>query len=236
MLRPVVRVRQRRNDEGFRLFRINLITCPGSSPNCWRIASKVVRSSQAIWMTRSVCASSSFMLCLKIRFSVSIVQVTSVAVTTAFLAAVFDLIPNLRPFFSPNHWLLANAAGLLRQMFFLHWLFYLNSTTTVNPLAALSKVLVDRHCSGLTETGNLNTPMRKTASSLPRSKQQIPMALACGCDWSHWELGGKSFQSKPHALVRHLAFDPSQMPSCGSTRTTYPAEPEFDRCLKTRCD
>ena len=62
MLRPVVRARQRRNDEGFRFLRINLITCPGSSPNCWRIASKVVRSSQAIWMTRSVCASSSFIL------------------------------------------------------------------------------------------------------------------------------------------------------------------------------
>ena len=57
VLRPAVRFRQSLNDEGFRFFRMSLMTWPGSIPNCSRMASKVVRSSQAIWIMRSVWAS-----------------------------------------------------------------------------------------------------------------------------------------------------------------------------------
>jgi hypothetical protein len=45
---PLVRALQSRNDEGFKFFRISLMTWPGSNPNWSRIASNVVRSSQAI--------------------------------------------------------------------------------------------------------------------------------------------------------------------------------------------
>ena len=58
VVRPFVRFRHSLNEDGFRCFRISLMTCPGSSPNCSRIASNVVRSSQAICITLSVCAAS----------------------------------------------------------------------------------------------------------------------------------------------------------------------------------
>lgn len=55
-----MRARQSRKEFFVSCFRINLITCPGDNPNCFRIASKVVRSSQAIWITRSSCSRVSF--------------------------------------------------------------------------------------------------------------------------------------------------------------------------------
>ena len=54
VLRPVVLARHNRNDAGLSSRRINAITWPGVKPNCSRIASKLVRSSHAIWMIRSI--------------------------------------------------------------------------------------------------------------------------------------------------------------------------------------
>jgi hypothetical protein len=56
VLRPAVLALHNRNDEGCISCRISLMTSPGVRPNCPRMASKLVRSSQAIWMIRSISA------------------------------------------------------------------------------------------------------------------------------------------------------------------------------------
>lgn len=56
VVRPRVRFRHIRKDLGVISLRISLITSPGERWNCSRIASKLVRSSHAIWMIRSFCA------------------------------------------------------------------------------------------------------------------------------------------------------------------------------------
>jgi hypothetical protein len=53
---PAVLARHMRKDEGVISFRISLITSPGVMLKCLRIASKLVRSSQAISMMRSISA------------------------------------------------------------------------------------------------------------------------------------------------------------------------------------
>ena len=59
VFRQAVLSRHMRNEEGFIWARIKRITSPGVRPNCRSIASKVVRSSQAIWITRSMSAGES---------------------------------------------------------------------------------------------------------------------------------------------------------------------------------
>ena len=56
VVRPRVRFRHIRKELGVISLRISLITSPGERWNCSRIASKLVRSSHAIWMIRSFCA------------------------------------------------------------------------------------------------------------------------------------------------------------------------------------
>lgn len=80
-------------------------------PNCISMASKLVLSSHAISIMRSVSAT------LKL-FTIVIFCCLFIFITPAFITAIFHLIPNTFPFLSPAKWFVTYHTYFNRQVFF----------------------------------------------------------------------------------------------------------------------
>ena len=92
VLRPAIRLRHIWKLDNLLLARINSITSFSCSPNWNLIASNGVRSSQAIWMIRSISSSENLFT------------------TSTFFTTIYDLIPIFLPFLTPGERTVANWA------------------------------------------------------------------------------------------------------------------------------